>query len=61
MKRSAMLEKEEQNEGKFFPYHLCQNSLALHSINNYSLNYNLYLDAAGQFVWGNGTNSQLEV
>ncbi|WP_071190297.1 spore coat U domain-containing protein [Trichormus sp. NMC-1] len=23
-----------------------------------SLNYNLYLDAAGQFIWGDGTNSQ---
>jgi spore coat protein U-like protein len=33
------------------------NPRKLQSIND-SLNYNLYLDAAGQSIWGNGINSQ---
>ncbi|MBD2359303.1 spore coat protein U domain-containing protein [Tolypothrix sp. FACHB-123] len=33
------------------------NARELRSIND-AINYNLYLDAGGQFIWGNGTNSQ---
>jgi spore coat protein U-like protein len=33
------------------------NSRQLRSVND-SLNYNLYLDAAGNSIWGDGTNSQ---
>ncbi|MBD2665451.1 putative secreted pili protein [Richelia sinica FACHB-800] len=33
------------------------NARELRSINDV-INYNLYLDAGGQFIWGNGTNSQ---